>query len=60
VSTDYHVALRVNAIAVLFIAIWFIARRTRLILLQDQDTAMGAPMPAAADTDGKPMVAGIE
>ena len=60
VSSDYHIALRVNAFAILFIAIWFIARRTRLILLQNKDTAMGPAMPGATDSDGKPMIAGVE
>jgi heme exporter protein C len=60
VSSDYHTALRINAFAMLFIAIWFVARRTRMILLQDAGTAMSAPAPADSGRDGKPMVAGVE
>jgi len=58
VSPDYHIALRCNAFALLFIAIWLIARRTRLTLLRDAGTAMA---PAAEQgADGSAMLAGVD
>ncbi len=57
VSSDYHLALRLNAFAMLFIAIWLIARRTRLTLLRDDGTAMSGAVQLG---DDPPMVAGVD
>jgi len=57
VSAAYLLPLRLNAFALLFIAIWLIARRTRLALLRDAGTAMAD---SAAGGGGKALVAGVD
>jgi heme exporter protein C len=46
VSVDYHLPLRVNAFAILFLWIWLVIRRARLGLLRDAASAEAAPPPA--------------
>tara|TARA_Y100001968_G_C19445030_1_gene764842 strand:+ start:3243 stop:3965 length:723 start_codon:yes stop_codon:yes gene_type:complete len=60
VSTDYHLALRFNAIAMLLLGIWMTFRRARWILQQNAATAMSAAPGAALDAEGRTMVAGVE
>jgi len=58
VSAAYHLPLRLNAFALLFIAIWLIARRTRLALLRDEGTAMADS--TAGDGGSETLVAGVD
>ncbi|HCP44759.1 MAG TPA: transcriptional regulator [Deltaproteobacteria bacterium] len=56
VSDVYHLALRLNAFAMLFLAYWLIARRSRLILAVQGGADAGPPAPQ----DGPELVAGVE
>lgn len=56
VSDVYHLALRMNAFAILFIALWLIARRTRLSLALSEQSAPSQP----PLDDGPQLVAGVD
>jgi len=56
VSDVYHLALRLNAFAMLFLAYWFIARRARLHLASQDGADAGPPVAP----DGPELIAGVE